>query len=274
MADQPDSLFTQNTSTQTNTQATTSNVAAAPNTGNDYAHLLSAIKNERGEQKYASLEEALVGLQNAQTYIPTLKAEKAQHEQEIERLRAEVLRAKTIEETMSAFNSQQQTNAPQVQQVFDESKLADLVNQTLSKRQQADIEKSNQQMVVSTLQQSFGADAEKKFNEAATEMGLSREEMNSLAAKSPKLILTALGVKAQSNTNNVSTTSGSVNTSAFTPQEPTLISRNPNTTMVGATTKDMQVSVDRARKMVDELHAKGMSAHDLSDPKIFNRYFS
>jgi hypothetical protein len=273
MADQPNSLFEQNTSTQTQQQATGSNPAAAPNTGNDYAHLLSSIKNERGEQKYASLEEALVGLQNAQTYIPTLKAEKLQHEQEIERLRAEVLRAKTIEETLSAFNSNQNVQTPQAP-VFDESKLADLVNQTLSKRQQADTEKSNQNMVVSTLQQSFGADAEKKFNEAAVEMGLSREEMNALAAKSPKLILTALGVKAQSNTNNVSPTTGSVNTSAFTPTEQTLISRNPNTTMVGATTKDMQVSVDRARKMVDELHAKGMSAHDLSDPKIFNRYFS
>lgn len=273
MADQPNSLFEQNTSTQTQQPAAGSNPAAAPNTGNDYAHLLSSIKNERGEQKYASLEEALVGLQNAQTYIPTLKAEKLQQDQEIQRLRDEVLRAKTIEETLSAFNSQQQAPASQTPAAFDESKLADLVNQTLSKRQQADLEKSNQNMVVSTLQQSFGADAEKKFNEAAVEMGLSREEMNALAAKSPKLILTALGVKSQSNTNNVSMTQGSVNTSAFTPTEQTLISRNPNSTAIGATTADMQVSVDRARKMVEELHAKGMNAHDLSDPKVFNRYF-
>lgn len=273
MADQPNSLFEQNTSTQTQQQAPGSNPVAAPNTGNDYAHLLSSIKNERGEQKYASLEEALVGLQNAQTYIPTLKAEKLQQDQEIQRLRDEVLRAKTIEETLSAFNSQQQAPASQAPAAFDESKLADLVNQTLSKRQQADIEKSNQNMVVSTLQQSFGADAEKKFNEAAVEMGLSREEMNALAAKSPKLILTALGVKSQVNTQNVNATTGSVNTSAFTPTEQTLISRNPNSTAIGATTQDMQVSVDRARKMVDELHAKGMSAHDLSDPKTFKKYF-
>jgi hypothetical protein len=274
MADQPNSLFESNTPNPAQQQAPASNAGAAPNTGNEYATLLSSIKNERGEQKYATLAEALVGLQHAQNYIPQLKAEQAQRDAEIERLRVEALRVKTLEETLSALNSQQPTSAPQAQTVFDESKLADLVNQTLTRRQQADIEKSNQQMVVSTLQQSFGADAEKKFDEAAAEMGLSRQEMNALAAKSPKLILTALGVKAQTNTSNAFTTPGSVNTSAFTPQEQTLISRNPKSTIIGATTKDIKESADRAKRMVDELHSKGMSAHDLSDPKVYNRYFN
>lgn len=275
MADQPDSLFEQNQSTQTQQQAPASNAGAAPNIGNDYAHLLSSIKNERGEQKYASLAEALVGLQHAQNYIPQLKAEQAQKDAEIERLRVEALRVKTLEESLSsALNSQQQAAAPQAQPAFDESKLADLVNQTLNKQKQADIEKSNQLMVVSTLQQSFGADAEKKFDEAAAEMGLSRQEMNALAAKSPKLILTALGVKSQTTNTNAFPTQSTVNTSAFTPQEQTLISRNPKSTIIGATTQDMRMSFDRALKMVDELHSKGLTANDLSDPKVFNKYFN
>ena len=42
---------------------------------NDYSALLSNIKNERGEQKYKNIEEALKALASSQEYIPKLHRE-------------------------------------------------------------------------------------------------------------------------------------------------------------------------------------------------------
>lgn len=271
MADQP-SIFEPNTSTQT-TNPAVSNTAGAPNTGNDIADLLSTIKNERGEQKYSSLAEALVGLKHAQEFIPTLKAEQLAKDAEIERLRKEAERVQTLEETITALTSQREQSQSTTAPVFDETKLADLVNQTLSQREQKAMQVANTQVVVSTLQQSFGADAEKKLYDKAAEMGMTMAEMNSLAARSPKAVLTMLGVTQAAPKPNQTTTPGTVNTSAFTPQENSYVGRNPKQALVGATTEDVRESSARAKLMVEELHAKGMTVHDLSDPKVYAKYF-
>lgn len=270
------SIFDSNSATQPNQQpAANSNAAVAPNINNDYADLLASIKNERGEQKYKTMAEALVGTQHAQNYIQTLKAEQAQKDAEIERLRVEAARAAALEESLSALTSQQAAGQPQAAPQFDENKLADLVNQTLSKREQLALEQANQKQVVSILQQSFGADAEKKFYDKAAELGMTVQEMNALAAKSPKMVLTALGI-AQAATKQTSTSPqpSTVNTSAFTPQEGSFVGRNPKQALVGATTQEIRESMDHAKKMVDELHSKGMSVHALTDPKIYNQYFN
>lgn len=271
MADQP-SIFEPNTATQPNTPAG-SNPAGAPNSGTEYADLLSTIKNERGEQKYASLAEALVGLKHAQEYIPSLKAEQAQKDAEIANLRATAERVQTLEESIAALTSQRNVDTTQGQPAFDENKLADIVNRTLTKREEQAVQQSNLASVVSSLQQSFGADAEKKFYDKATEMGMSVVEMNTLAAKSPKAVLTMLGVNQAAPRQNNNPTSSTVNTSAFTPNETSYVGRNPKQALVGATTEDVRESSARAKAMVEELHAKGMSVHDLTDPKVYAKYF-
>lgn len=276
MADQP-SIFVpeQNPATQPNSNPAGSNPAGAPNNQPDVATLLATIKNERGEQKYASLEAALEGLRNAQEFIPNLRAQQAEKDAEIERLRVQAERVQALEESIAALTSQRNDNQPTAAPAFDENKLADLVNQTLSKREQAALQTANVASVVSNLQQSFGADAEKKFYDKATEMGMTMAEMNALAAKSPKAVLAMLGVSQAATKQNQSTpTPGTVNTSAFTPQENSYVGRNPKQALVGATTQDIRESSDRAKKMVEELHAKGMSVHDLTDPKVYARYFN
>lgn len=275
MADQPNSIFDSNTPNPAAQTPAGSNPAGAPNTGNEYADLLSTIKNERGEQKYSSLADALVGLKNAQEFIPALKAEQLKKDAEIERLRAAAERVQALEETIAGLTSQRNDGGTNPPPAFDESKLADLVNQTLTRREQEALQKSNLASVVASLQQSFGADAEKKFYDKAAEMGMTMPEMNALAAKSPKLVLTALGVTQAAPTKpaNATPTPGTVNPSAFTPQDNTFVGRNPNQALVGATTEDVRASSERAKKMVEELHAKGMSVHDLTDPKVYAKYF-
>jgi hypothetical protein len=77
MSDQT-SIFGNNTpastnANDTNTSVTSNNANVQPN--NDFADLLNQIKNERGEPKYKTIEDALKGLQHAHQYIPNIKTE-------------------------------------------------------------------------------------------------------------------------------------------------------------------------------------------------------
>lgn len=238
-----------------------------------YADLLNAIVNERGERKYATLSDALHGLKSAQEYIPQLKADKEAKEQELVRLRKEAERAAELERTLEALTSQRNETAQHQSVALDESKLAEIVNRQLTLKEQKQLAASNIQTVVSTLQQSFGADAEKKLYGKAEEMGMSAEEMNSLAARSPKAVLTMLGITQAAPAQKYSPSQSSANTTAFEPHNESYIGRNPKGVLIGATTQDVTESFNRAKKMVEELEAKGMSVHDLSDPKTYNKVF-
>lgn len=273
MTDQSSIFGNTNTSTQTN-QQTDSNQSNAP-ANTDIATLLSSIKNERGEQKYATLEAALDGLRNAQEFIPSLRTQLTEREQEIERLRVEAERAAELERTIAELtanqNQGQNTSAP----AFDESKVADLVNRTLTQREQQALAQANLAKVTSTLQSVFGSDAETKFYGKAKDLGMSVAEINALAAKSPAAVLTMLGVNQAANTQIQSNpTTGTVNTAAFTPNNESFIGRNTKPSLIGATSQDIRESFDRAKKMTEELHNKGMSVYDLTDPKVFFKHFS
>lgn len=251
-----------------------SNGSSAPNV-DPIADLLGSIKNERGEQKYKDVQEALKGLQNSQEYIPTIKSQLTAAEQEKIRLQAEVDRLRTIEDTVAALTSQQQSQG--IQQApagMNEEQIAELVNRTLTRKEQENVQRSNLTTVVSTLQQSFGADAEKKYNEKAKELGMSVTELNTLAAKSPKAVLSMLGVTGQPAKQDASASNGSVNTSAFQPKPETFVSRNQKSALIGATTEDLKIESANARGMVEELHAQGLSVHDLTDPKKYNQFFN
>ncbi len=273
MADQPDSIFGNTPNTDTNPNPAGSNPAnTAPN--DDVATMLLNIKNERGEPKYRDLNTALQALQASQEYIPTLKTQYDAEKAEAQRLREEVARLKTIEETVAALTQRQQAPSGTPPVGLDEGQIAELVNRTLTAKEQQATQASNLASVVSTLQQSFGADAEKKFYEKAQELGMSQAEINTLAAKNPKAVLSMLGVTGQpAHKPDTSATQGTVNTSAFQPNPQSFVGRNKQSTLIGATTQDLQMETKNANAMVEELHAQGLSVHDLSDPKVYYKYF-
>jgi hypothetical protein len=237
------------------------------------ADLLASVKNERGEAKYRDVTEALNGLKHAQEYIPSLKNELSAKDQALAAALAEVERLKAVEESVRAFTSQPAPAVQPTAPVFDEKKIADLVTQTLTQREVQSAQKANLSTVVTSLQQSFGADAEKVFYDKATELGMSMEEMNVLAAKSPKAVLTMLGVKVGAQSSSVAHIPGSVNSSAYQPRQDSFVGRNNKSAMIGATTEDLQMEAHNSRKMVEELHAAGLTVHDLSDPKVYKKYF-
>lgn len=232
--------------------------------------LLMSIKNERGEPKYKSVEDALIGLQHAQTYIPQLKDSLTAREQELEKARKEAERVAELEETVRKLTEQPSNNGSPPK-VPTAQELAGLIEQTLTKREQEALAKKNIESVVSSMKTAFGTEAEKKFVEKAQELGMTIQEFNALAARSPKLVLDTVGVKQAPA--SFAPPASTVNSSAFKQNEDTFIGRNKDVALVGATTHQLQDESRKAKKMVEELHAQGKSVHDLSDPKVFFNTF-
>jgi hypothetical protein len=266
-----------NAETNTNSSAETQEPSAAntqPTSQNPLDTLLQDIKNERGEPKYKTVEDALIGLKHAQEFIPKVKEEKSAAEKELADLREELNRLKGLEETVFELTQRkEQTSTNGV--ALNEEDIAKLVERTLTSKQQEELYKKNQQTVVSTLTEKFGKEAENVFYGKAQELGLSVEEMNTLASKNPKAALTLLGVTetvAHKQT-SVSPSPGAINSEGFRQEPQTFLGREEKGVMIGATTADLLQSVERASRLAEELREKGLSTYDLTDPKVYNKFF-
>jgi hypothetical protein len=271
----PTSIFdTNNTATLPNEPSNSSNVTP-PVTSDPLADLLKDIKNEKGEPKYRDPLEALNGLKHAQEFIPQLKSQLTDKESEIVRLREEVSRLKEVESSVAQLTQQQSTSTPTASTGITEEQIAELVARTMTKKDAENTQKQNLATVVSTLQSVLGADAEKTFYAKAAEFGMSQEEINSLAATKPKAVLTMFGITGKEAPKGQPTASnaGGMNTAAFQPQQATFVGRNPKPALIGATQDDLKEATNRAKSMVEELQRNGLSINDLTNPKIYNKYF-
>ena len=251
---------------------------AATQSEDPNATLLEMILNEQGQKKYNTVQDALKGAAHAQAYIANLKQELA----DAKRLADEAVSAKAakdeLERTVQDLLNRQSSNSPAsttLPATLDPDKIAELVEQTLSRKSIAEQAKANQGAVVAKLTEVFGAEAEAKYKEAAAELGLSTQALDEMAAKSPKAVLKALGVadKTGAQTPSFAPPQSAVNTAGFQPHQDSLVKRNSNTVAIGATTEDLNAEAQRARQMVEELHKQGASVADLSDPKVYFKIF-
>lgn len=245
-----------------------------PTQESPYATLLGQIKNEKGEQKYKSLEDALVGLKNAQEFIPQLKDRTKEYEAELADLRTKAAKVDSIEAALLELTKRQEERSTNGV-ALNENDIQSLVEKTLTKKQQADVQRANQSSVVTTFQEKFGDKAEEVFYSKAKELGMTPEEVNALSAKSPKAALTMLGVGTGAYQQpKVSPTTSSIKTDGFQGGgNQTFVRRNENMVSIGATSDDVQKSKQFANNMVDELHKQGKHVADLSDPKEYKKYF-
>lgn len=245
-------------------------------TPQDYTSLLGMIVNEQGEQKYKTIEDALKGGAHAQAYIAKLAAEKAALEARLEAASQHQSREAELERTLQELLAKTQTTSAPTTPVeaSNPEDIASLVLKQLEARDAASKAKANQSEVAAKLLETFGAEAEKKYNDAAQELGLTVAEMNEMAAKSPKAVLKALGVGTAVTKAHVPSPQGSVlNTGAFTPNQDSFVKRNTEGSRIGATTTDLKNEAARARQMVEEVHAQGKSIGDLADPKVYFSLF-
>lgn len=243
---------------------------------NPFADLLGSIKNESGEQKYRDLQTALTALKSSQEYIPQLKTEKERLEQELRKMQEENSRLRAVEETVTKLTQQPNQQTTTQTQSIDPDAIVNLVNQTLTQKEQESLKKQNLGAVVAKMQEAFGAEAEKKFYSKASELGMAVEDINTLAAKSPTAVLELFGIKTTSQVQtqrNPNPTTTTINTAAITPASESFIGRNTKPVILGATTQELSEERANSVKLVEELHKQGLSTYDLTDPKMYFKHF-
>lgn len=271
----PTSIFNnQNSSETPNNQ--NNGGSNTPNGGspNPLETLLAGIKNDRGEQKYKSVEDALNALKHSQDYIPQLSDKLRQQEQELAEAKAAAAKITQLEQTLLQLtqNNTPPASATPAQNGLSKEEIAELVSRTLTANQAEAVAKDNLSKVVSTLTQSFGDKAEEVFYGKAKELGMTVTEINSLAAKSPAAAFKLLGLGESKDTPPASS-NGGINTSGFAPKQDSFVGKNAKPTLIGATTNDLREESSNAKRMVEELHGQGLSVHDLTDPKVYFKHF-
>lgn len=246
-----------------------------PNPDISYATELAMILNEEGKQKYANVTEALKGASHAQNYIADLKRQLQEAQSNAAANVASKEKQDELERTVRELLNKQTPTPATPASDLSADKIAEMVEQTLSRKNAAEAAKANQAAVVAELTKAFGEQAEAKYVEAAKDLGISVDDLNVMAAKSPKAVLKALGVGEVKHvqTTPFSPPASAVNPAGFQPHQDTLVKRNDAYIGVGATTEDLHAEAHRAKRMVDEMHAAGAQVGDLSDPKVYFKYF-
>jgi LysM repeat protein len=270
MTDQS-SIFGQSDSQTPANTGDTSNVTNAPNV-DPIADLLGSIKNERGEPKYKNIQDALVALRHSQEYIPQLTTQLSQKDSELNTARAEAARINELERSLQALTQSREQPASTKAPEFSEERIAELVNQTLTRNQTAEVQKNNVSRVVQDMVKQYGPDAQKTYEAKAAEYGMTVAQLNQLAASTPQAVLNLMGV-TKATPPREQTPATQFNSEAFQPLENSFIGRNPKPIMVGATTQDVREEAVRSKQMVEELHRDGKSVYDLTDPKVYFKYF-
>lgn len=273
MPDQDTSIFNQGQPQATPANQNTNGGVPPAQNNDDLSTLLGAIRNERGEQKYRTVQDALNALKHSQEYIPELSQKLTQQEQELKAAREAAAKVAELERVVQALTQEKPQPDTPSQQGLTEDQVAELVTRTLSKRQQEELAKKNISSVAETVKQVFGEKAEEVFYSKAQEMGMSKEQFNTLAATTPKAVLKLLGIEDQQKVSSFSPTTTSVNSAGFEPNKQTYIGRNTKPTLVGATYDDLREENQNAKRMVEELHAQGKTVHDLTSYAEYVKYF-
>jgi hypothetical protein len=180
-------------------------------------------------KKYSSVEDALKSVPHAQKHIQTLESELAAAREELSKRR-------TTEELLDEIKSGIQPQATPAGAEFDQDKLLQLVDQTLEFKERQKSAKNNAESVASKFTEKFGSKAEEVYNTVARESGLTVQQLNSLAASSPKIVLKLAGLEGTS-APVAGKPNSTVNTETLNQKvDPTQLSARVKQ---GATTKDL-----------------------------------
>lgn len=171
----------------------------------DYTDLLGTIVNERGEPKYTDVPNALKALSHAQEHIHRLEVENAQFKEQ-------VAKVGNIEEALAKLTAQKEpTDAQPVG--LDEQAVSGLLERLLQEKTAKEQVQKNQSTVEKALIERFGDKAADEFKAKAQSLGMTKEQLESLAATSPVAVLSFFGTTVPS-----SPSTSSINSAAFQPK--------------------------------------------------------
>lgn len=193
----------------------------APSNPDPFVDLLTQIKNEQGEPKYKTIEEALKALQHSQQFIKTLQTEKQDVETQLLTARTELSKLGDVE---SFVNRLLPTAAPQNPQPtspgtqgLSEAEITRLLETALNQRDEQTRATSNLQTVVNELKKVHGDNASTVIAQRAKELNTTVDNLKDLARTNPAMALSLLSVQSKSSPKpSLSTTNPS-----FKPSEET-----------------------------------------------------
>ncbi len=271
MSDQDTSIFGSQQTQATPADQNTSGVSPTQ-TDADLATLLVSIKNERGEQKYRTVHDALKALGHSQEYIPELSQKLKQQEQELAEARAAAAKVAELERVVQSLTEAKSSTETPSTPGLSQDQVAEQVVRILSEQEKKRVAESNVATVVNTVKKVYGDKAESVFYGRAQELGMTVDQFNSLAASTPKAVLKLLGLEDKAVMPSQSPTQ-TFNTTGLEPRKDTFVGRNSQAVQVGATSNELINETRNAKKMVDELHAQGKSVHDLTSWAEYQKYF-
>lgn len=244
------------------------------NSSSQFDTLLSGIRNERGEPKYRSVEDGLKALQHSQEHISNLTRERQQLQDEVNALRAKADEIASLKETVARLTQRQPEPAPRENQL-DQEVLAQIVDSRLSFRQQEELKASNQRQVASKLSEVFGDKAKEVFYEKASQLDLPGEELEALAARSPKAVLKMFNIDGDGAHKQPqhSPAQSKFSTENFQGRPSSLIGAETERIPLGGGESHYRNILENSRNMVQELHEQGMSVADLTNPAVYQKYF-
>lgn len=247
MADQPTNVFGGETTPPAPNPATPPN----GNPNDAYANLLSAIRNEQGAPKYDSVEKALEALKHSQEFIPTLKNELSQKEQELAELRANKERYENLEAIVQRLTAKEPAGEgePPAAKGLDEQAVSELVKKTLAETEMTRKANENLNKVQQALIGKFKDKAADAVKQRASELGVTTKDLEELAKKSPALALQLFNTKVG---DSPSATSSSLSSTLNVPEHPP-VSRPEKSLLSGASSEDMK---DFFSKVKDEVYRK------------------
>lgn len=249
---------------------------AVPGSNNDLDTLLAGIKNERGEQKYKTVNDALKALGHSQAFIPELQSKVKQTEDQMNQAAEKLRELDTLKDTVAKLTEQLTKRPDAPSGGLSEDDIAGLVDNRLAAQRAQEAAQRNTQSVIAALQKQFGEKAGDVFYGKAQELGMSQVQINALAASSPQAVLAMFGVTGGvSQKQTINPPPSTINTAGFKGTQPkSWIGREENIKPLGSTTQDMMDQMENAKRMVEEMNEKGISLHDLTNPKNFNKFFN
>ncbi len=221
---------------------------------NVFADQLASIKNERGEQKYASVEEALKGTANAQQFITELKTELATLKEQMTGYQTELEKRQSVEEVVSRLTAKEEPEVKETTETpaFDEQSINQLVEQQLTQREAASKKTQNVDLVQSTLTKQFGDKTREVVQAKAKELGIAPERIGEIAAESPQMALALFNTTQSKNPGSTSALGSQRVPADYAPKENEL-GRPANSLLSGATSKEQ---AEYMRKIQEHVYNK------------------
>lgn len=155
------------------------------------------------KEKYPTAPPEFIGDKvESDLYIKTLERQKDELRMEFMKSQEEIQKGKALEELIDRLNHKENIPAPpkapeNTPPELDVNRIEALIDSRYEQKKRTEAETENFNKVHSRLRDRFGERAGEYLQEQAQTLGLTKEEINTLAKKSPEAFFRTMGLQTQ-----------------------------------------------------------------------------